>query len=64
MFIDYLRASSNGDDTSEEIPNDRFQGDRQTIYVDGVDQAQAVLFNQTGKQDHSLEQGNVLIVSQ
>lgn len=42
----YLGASSDGDDTSEEIPDNRFQGRRQTIYVDGVDQPQAVLFNQ------------------
>lgn len=54
MFSYYLRASSNGDDTSEEIPNHRFQGDRQTIDMDGVDQTQAVLLNQTGHQDHRL----------
>lgn len=42
----YLGASGDGDDTSEEIPDNRFQGCRQTIYVDGVDQPQAVLFNQ------------------
>lgn len=42
----YLGASGDGDDTSEEIPDNRFQGRRQTIYVDGVDQPQAVLFNQ------------------
>lgn len=54
MFNNYLRASSNGDDTSEEIPNHRFQGDRQTIDMDSVDQAQAVLFDQTGYQDHRL----------
>lgn len=37
MLDIYLRASSNGDDTSEEIPNHRFQGDRQAIDMDGVD---------------------------
>lgn len=40
----YLRASSNGDDTSEEISNHRFQGNRQAINMDGVDQTQTVLF--------------------
>lgn len=44
----YLRASSNGDDTSQEISNHRFQGDRQAIYMDGVDQTQTVLFSQSG----------------
>lgn len=62
--MNYLRASSNGDDTSEEIPNHCFQRDRQTIYMDGVDQAQAVLFNQTGSQGHRLEQGNFLTYCQ
>lgn len=40
----YLRASSNGDDTSQEISNHRFQGNRQAINMDGVDQTQTVLF--------------------
>lgn len=49
MVINYLRATGNGDDTSEEIPDHCFQGDRQTIYMDGVDQAQAVLLNQSNR---------------
>ena len=45
----YLGASSNGDDTGEEIPDDRFQRGRQAIYVDGVDQTQTVLFVREGE---------------
>lgn len=44
----YLGASSDGDDACEEVSYHRFQGDRQAIYMDGVDQTQTVLFNQEG----------------
>lgn len=45
----YLRASSDGDDASEEVSYHRLQGGRQAIYVDGVDQTQAVLFKRWRK---------------
>lgn len=45
----YLRASSNRDDTSEEISDHCFQGNSQAIYMDGVDQTQTVLFIQKGE---------------
>lgn len=44
----YLRAASDGDDASEEISNHRFQGDSQAVYMDGVDQTQAVLSKEGG----------------
>lgn len=46
MVSRYLGASSDGDDTCEEISDHRFQGDGQAVYMDGVDQTQTVLFNQ------------------
>lgn len=45
----YLGASSNGDDTSQEISYHRFQRDIEAIHVDSVDQTQTVLFNQAGE---------------
>lgn len=45
----YLGASGNGDDTCQEVSYHRFQRDGEAIHVDGVDQAQAVLFNRSGR---------------
>lgn len=47
----YLGASGNGDDTCQEVSYHRFQRDGEAIHVDGVDQAQAVLFDRSGTEE-------------
>lgn len=49
----YLGASGNGDDTCQEVSYHRFQRDSEAIHVDGVDQAQAVLFSQSGREGNT-----------
>lgn len=52
----YLGASGNGDDTCQEVSYHRFQRDSEAIHVDGVDQAQAVLFSKKWKgREHAVK---------
>lgn len=57
----YLRASSSGDDTSEEISNHSFKGYGHVIYMDSVNQTQTVLFNQKGETQVSRINKNCVI---
>lgn len=39
----HLSSTSDGDGAGQQVPNDILQGHTQSIHIDGVDQAQAVL---------------------
>lgn len=62
MVSSYLGASSNGDDTSQEISYHRFQRDIEAIHVDSVDQTQTVLFNQAAGDMGSNEVNDILSI--